>query len=259
MAIFVRVSRLRRVNVAVSANNESYGNVFGNQRIARGRQATVTAVPASSIYKFDNWTVGGTVVSTAASYQFNAPIDGMILVANFSANTVTINVAATTKPNAFAGNTVSGGGVVAIGSPVTLTAATTDSTNYQFAGWYENNTLVSSNIAYTFTAFTNRNIEARFGGKITITLNNRGTNNIIIVLMNSQGANLTYLDYGVAQGSIQVFALTPLVLRYYIRTGGAVFVSWSLNGFNGPVLGTINYFSFVPQEDMSIYAVFTNY
>ena len=49
---------------------------------------TVTATPAAG-YTFTNWTDGGTVASTSASYTFTAARN-RILVANFAQITYTV-------------------------------------------------------------------------------------------------------------------------------------------------------------------------
>lgn len=56
--------------------------------------------------------------------------------------------------------TVSGGGRKVVGTSVTVVA--TPAEGYKFDGWYENDTLVSNNASYTFTASVARNLVARF-------------------------------------------------------------------------------------------------
>lgn len=55
---------------------------------------------------------------------------------------------------------VSGGGRKVVGTSVTVVA--TPKEGYRFAGWYENNALVSNNASYNFTASVARNLVARF-------------------------------------------------------------------------------------------------
>src|SRR5262249_941540 len=84
------------------------------------------ATPASG-YVFVNWTEGGTVVSTAASYSFTLAANRN-LVANFQ-QTFSISVSASPT----AGGTVSGGGTFASGSTQTVTA--TPASGYTFVNW----------------------------------------------------------------------------------------------------------------------------
>ena len=55
---------------------------------------------------------------------------------------------------------VSGGGRKVVGTSVTVVA--TPKEGFRFAGWYENNQLVSNHASYTFPASVNRNLVARF-------------------------------------------------------------------------------------------------
>lgn len=55
---------------------------------------------------------------------------------------------------------VSGGGRKVVGTSVTVVA--TPKEGYRFAGWYENNALVSNNASYNFTASVARNLVAQF-------------------------------------------------------------------------------------------------
>src|SRR6185436_19649112 len=106
-------------------------------------------------YSFVNWTEGGTVVSSAASYTFTASAN-RTLVANFS--TVTYSIATSSSPAA--GGSTTGGGTVSSGSSVTVTA--TPAACYTFLNWTEGGTVVSSAASYTFTANANRTLVANF-------------------------------------------------------------------------------------------------
>jgi hypothetical protein len=65
-----------------------------------------------------------------------------------------------TVSDPIAGGVVSGGGTFASGTNVTITA--TPSSGWEFIGWYEGNTRVSSTFIWSFVAISNRTIEARF-------------------------------------------------------------------------------------------------
>jgi hypothetical protein len=114
-------------------------------------------------YQFVNWTENGTVVSTANPYNFNVTGD-RDLVANFSLiGALTINASAVPA----AGGSVTGGGSVANGTNVTLTA--TPNAGYSFINWTEAGAPVSNNAAYSFTATANRTLVANFAAGYTIT------------------------------------------------------------------------------------------
>ncbi len=147
---------LSTYTVSVSANPTNGGNVSGGGSFTEGQSCTVTATPNTN-YTFANWTENGTVVSTNASYTFNVT-GNRSLVANFTyvPPTYTVNVSA----NPTNGGNVSGGGSFTEGQSCTVTA--TPNTNYTFANWTENGTVVSSNASYTFNVTGNRNLVANF-------------------------------------------------------------------------------------------------
>jgi hypothetical protein len=140
--------------VAVSANPTNGGTVTGGGTFQQGQSCTVNATAATG-FTFANWTENGTVVSTDAHYTFT--VNGNhTLVANFTANTYTINVSATPT----AGGTVNGGGSFTYGQSCTVTA--TAATGYSFTNWTENGNVVSTNANYTFTVNANRTLVAHF-------------------------------------------------------------------------------------------------
>ena len=129
--------------IAVNANPTEGGTVTGGGEYTSGQSCTVTAT-ANTGYTFTNWTEGGNVASTNASYTFNVT-GNRSLVANFTLNSYTITASA----DPAAGGTVSGAGNYNHGSSCTLTA--TANTGYTFVNWTKNGTQVSTNASYTFT------------------------------------------------------------------------------------------------------------
>ena len=129
--------------IAVNANPTEGGTVTGGGEYTSGQSCTVTAT-ANAGYTFTNWTEGGNVASTNASYTFNVT-GNRTLVANFALNTYSIT--ATADPTA--GGTVTGAGTYNHGASCTLTA--TANTGYTFVNWTKNGTQVSTNASYTFT------------------------------------------------------------------------------------------------------------
>lgn len=114
-------------------------------------------------WQFVNWTENGTVVSTANPYVFNVTGDRE-LVANFS---VIGGVTITASAAPVEGGSVTGGGSVANGTSVTVTA--TASAGYSFINWTEGGAPVSNNASYTFNATANRTLVANFAAGNTIT------------------------------------------------------------------------------------------
>ncbi len=147
--------------VSTSANPVAGGTTTGGGSFLSGASATVTAT-ANAGYVFTKWTVGGSQVSTAASYTFpvNANKD---LVANFVLTGVAKTI--TTSASPIPGGTITGGGAYATGDSATVVA--TANPNYQFSKWQEGSTTVSTNASYTFTVTTNRTLVAKFTFSMT--------------------------------------------------------------------------------------------
>jgi hypothetical protein len=82
----VMVINVVQRRVAVRANGDGAVAIAGNESepgtYEVGAQVTVTAAPGSDSV-FRDWTVDGTVVSTAPSYTFTVGTD-QILTANFT-------------------------------------------------------------------------------------------------------------------------------------------------------------------------------
>ena len=141
-------------NISVSANPTNGGNVTGGGTFTEGQSCTVSA-SANAGFTFTNWTENGIVVSTNANYTFTVDANHT-LVANFTANTYSINVSA----NPTNGGTVSGGGTFTYGQSCTVNA--TAATGYTFTNWTENGNVVSTNASYTFSVTANRTLVAHF-------------------------------------------------------------------------------------------------
>ena len=154
--------------INVSPNQSSggapyVGNIPGTTQgtFTDGQSCTVHANPSGG-YNFINWTENGTQVSTDANYTFTVHANRN-LVANFQAQTYTINVSAnpTNGGSPYVGNTP---GIThknyTYGQSCTVHA--NPSSDYSFANWTENGTQVSTDANYTFTVTTNRNLVAHF-------------------------------------------------------------------------------------------------
>lgn len=133
------------------------GTATGGGRYEIGAKVTLRATPKQGAtfqgYYLNN--IGGQLLSNRAEYTFT--VEGaMSIVAKFSARPKTITVSASPA----AGGSVSGGGSKEVGTNCTVVA--TANAGYAFAGWYEDNTLVSNAASYTFLVENERTLEARF-------------------------------------------------------------------------------------------------
>ncbi len=140
--------------VSTSSSPAAGGSASGGGTYSSGSSATVTANPATG-YQFINWSLGGSPVSTSASYSFTVT-SNLTLVGNFTQATYTI----TTSSSPSAGGTTTGGGGFNYGASATVTAVPTS--GYLFVNWTEGGSSVSTNASYTFTVSDNRSLMANF-------------------------------------------------------------------------------------------------
>ncbi|MGL5919952.1 MAG: InlB B-repeat-containing protein, partial [Bacteroidales bacterium] len=124
------------------------GNVSGGGTYEYGQTATLTAVPVTG-YKFVQWSDGTTMTSKSLTV-----IDNTTISAQFAKNRYTVTATASE------GGSVTGGGSFNYDEAATLSAIY--DYPYSFNGWYENNTLISSNNPYTFEVLKDRTLDARF-------------------------------------------------------------------------------------------------
>ena len=121
------------------------GTVSGGGKVAKGTSITLTAT-ANEGYTFDGWYDGDTKVCDTAEFVVSNVTADKTYTAKFTKNVVyyTISAEAGTE-----GGTVSGGGEVAAGGSITLTATVND--GYTFAGWYDGDTKVCDTAEFVVT------------------------------------------------------------------------------------------------------------
>ena len=141
-------------NIVTSASPVDGGTTSGSGIYNSGENVTVIAT-ANPGYNFLNWTEGGVIVSTLASYTFTATAD-RALVANFGQVTYTI----TTSASPVEGGSTSGSGIYNSGDNVTVFA--TANAGYSFVNWTEGGVVVSTLPSYSFTATADRALVANF-------------------------------------------------------------------------------------------------
>ncbi len=128
--------------LTVMPNNYEYGTVSGGGVVADGSSVTITATPADG-YKFVKWSNGLTTATATITVASDTT-----LVAEFAPDVETWTVALSANNSAY--GRVSGGGTVADGSTVTITA--TPAANYRFVKW--SNGLTSATATITVTSDT---------------------------------------------------------------------------------------------------------
>ena len=144
-ATFVANFEMKTFVIVTTASPAEYGQALGGGTYNYGATVNLAAIPTDD-YIFANWTKNGEVVSTNATYVFQA-VDGVAgeYVANFT--TVLYDITASVNP-ANTG-TVTGTGAYSEGQSCTLVAS--PAIGYKFANWTKNGEVVSTDATYTFT------------------------------------------------------------------------------------------------------------
>ena len=148
----------------VTATVETGGTVSGGGEVAEGESITLTAT-ANDGYTFDGWYDGNTKVCDTAEFVIENVTADKTYTAKFTKNAVSYTISAEVDANG--GGSVTGGGKVAEGESITLTATAGD--GYTFAGWYDGDTKVCDTAEFvienvtadkTYTAkFTKSSVE----------------------------------------------------------------------------------------------------
>ena len=145
----------KQINITTAANLIEGGTAFPeNSNPECGTEITVNAEPYEG-YNFVNWTEEDEVVCETPDYTFDAT-RSRDLMANFTPNIYNITIIV--DPPEF--GSVTGGGSIPYGEEITLHATPGD--NYDFVSWTEEDTVVSTNVAYKFTVTGSRTLTANF-------------------------------------------------------------------------------------------------
>lgn len=139
---------LNSYQATASSEDASKGTVTGSGNYEYKSSVTFTAT-AKTGYSFDGWYDGTTLISNDSSYAFSMPYRNFTYVAKFAANNFTVNVSSDDIEK----GTVTGGGVHAYGTSVTLVATPTNLHSLYkstFVGWYDGETCISTDSTYTF-------------------------------------------------------------------------------------------------------------
>ena len=143
------VFEVRSYNVTVVVGD--HGTATGGGTFQYGQTCTVTAT-ADIGYDFIGWYVGGSVVSTSATYSFTVEDDVTITAEFVELFTVTVTYGT--------GGTATGGGTYRSGATCTVTA--TRENGYRFVDWTVGGTEVSADNPYSFTVTSDVTINAEF-------------------------------------------------------------------------------------------------
>ena len=128
--------------LTTSRNNTSAGFVtnYSNTKVTAGNEVTITATTKSG-YTFVGWYNGETELTKELSYTFVMPSANVAYTARWSK--VMLEGSSTS-----AGTVSSLTGTYKVGDEVTVTATTNN--GYTWVGWYNGETLLSTELIYTF-------------------------------------------------------------------------------------------------------------
>lgn len=176
----------------------------------RDTQVTLTAKAAPTGYDFVGWYEGSNLVSTSLSFSVTLTAN-RTLVAKYKIKSYTVNA---TSEDTNKGTVSPAGQTVEHGANATVVA--TPKAAYNFAGWYNGNTKVSSNASYTFAVTANISLTAKFTIKTFTT-----------TTANSTGGTASVNKSSVEYGGSAIWTATP--------STGYNFSKWSNGSTTNPL------------------------
>lgn len=176
----------------------------------RDTQVTLTAKAAPTGYDFVGWYEGSNLVSTSLSFAVTLTAN-RTLVAKYKIKSYTVNA---TSEDTNKGTVSPAGQTVEHGANATVVA--TPKAAYNFAGWYNGATKVSSNASYTFAVTVNISLTAKFTIKTFTT-----------TTANSTGGTASVNKSSVEYGGSAIWTATP--------STGYNFSKWSNNTTANPL------------------------
>ena len=176
----------------------------------RDTQVTLTAKAAPTGYDFVGWYEGSNLVSTSLSFAVTLTAN-RTLVAKYKIKSYTVNA---TSEDINKGTVSPAGQTVEHGANATVVA--TPKAAYNFAGWYNGTTKVSSNTSYTFAVTANISLTAKFTIKTFTT-----------TTANSTGGTASVNKSSVEYGGSAIWTATP--------STGYNFSKWSNGSTTNPL------------------------
>ena len=176
----------------------------------RDTSVTLTAKAAPTGYDFVGWYEGSNLVSTSLSFAVTLTAN-RTLVAKYKIKSYTINA---TSEDTNKGTVSPAGQTIEHGANATVVA--TPKTAYNFAGWYNGSTKVSSNASYTFAVTANISLTAKFTIKTFTT-----------TTANSTGGTASVNKSSVEYGGSAIWTATP--------STGYNFSKWSNGSTTNPL------------------------
>ena len=176
----------------------------------RDTQVILTAKAAPTGYDFVGWYEGSNLVSTSLSFAVTLTAN-RTLVAKYKIKSYTVNA---TSEDTNKGTVSPAGQTVEHSANATVVA--TPKAAYNFAGWYNGTTKVSSNASYTFAVTANISLTAKFTIKTFTT-----------TTANSTGGTASVNKSSVEYGGSAIWTATP--------STGYNFSKWSNGSTTNPL------------------------
>lgn len=176
----------------------------------RDTSVTLTAKAAPTEYDFVGWYEDSNLVSTSLSFAITLTAN-RTLVAKYKIKSYTVNA---TSEDTNKGTVSPAGQTVEHGANATVVA--TPKAAYNFAGWYNGATKVSSNASYTFAVTANISLTAKFTIKTFTT-----------TTANSTGGTASVNKSSVEYGGSAIWTATP--------STGYNFSKWSNGSTTNPL------------------------
>ena len=176
----------------------------------RDTSVTLTAKAAPTGYDFVGWYEGSNLVSTSLSFAVTLTAN-RTLVAKYKIKSYIVNA---TSEDTNKGTVSPAGQTVEHGANATVVA--TPKAAYNFAGWYNGTTKVSSNTSYTFAVTANISLTAKFTIKTFTT-----------TTANSTGGTASVNKSSVEYGGSAIWTATP--------STGYNFSKWSNGSTTNPL------------------------
>lgn len=218
-------------NLTLLNENEDMGNISGGGKKKAGDRITITATPNNG-YRFVGWYDGETLVSNDASYSFVIGNSDIAYSARFTYESYNLVVTSEDETK----GTVSGSGSYNYLDNVAIEATVNE--GYTFIGWYDGETLVSTNNPYEFTMpYNDVNYVARYS-----------TNEYSLSLTNEN------VDLGSISGA-GTFEYGSSVTITAVPNKGVSFIGWY--DPDGELVSSDTTYSFpMPHENLSYSARF---
>jgi hypothetical protein len=216
--------------VVTSASPVQGGSTSGDGYYMQDSLVSVSAT-ANPNYSFAHWSVGSTIVSYDAQYEFAMPASNLMVAADFVATTYLLSL----QVDPAGAGSASGGGNYSPGQAVTV--STISNSGYTFINWTLNGAIISNVPSFQFT-MPSGNITLRANYGLT-------TYALDLIASPQQGGTVSGGGYYAQGEAVTVSAMA---------NQGYIFENWTLNG--AVVSNNPDFVFSMPGNSVSLFAHF---